>query len=335
MEIKELGRAGLVERYKSLLGDFRHSDSKSFGRFNRAAEYLKNGLVSSVMMMEGVDFDLVYFPLNYLGFKTVTAVSADLYGSGGVPLRLSLVVAVSKRFTVEDVDFFMKGVREACTFYGIDLLFLDFTSSLTGFAIGATVFGEKKTFDIPQKAAVTDLVCVTGDLGAAYLGQRLMAREKSAFDDSIDFQPDFAGREYLLERQLKPVVPFAVIDAAKEAGVEFTSLSVLKGGLSDALYDLAKSSGVGLRIYEKTLPIDFQTQRMAEDFGLDPSTAALHGGEDYQYLFTAPLTAKERLEAVPGIRAIGFVTEESGGLKLVGRSGGETAIGPDDFTGND
>lgn len=335
MEIKEIGKEGLVERISKLFGEGQGGGHADFGGYGVASSLGGRGLSASVLLMEGVDFDLVYFPLNYLGFKTVTSAVAGIYGSGGKPDHLSLVLGISQRFQVEDVEFFMRGVSEACRFYGVDLSFFDLTSSLTGFAISATSFGESAYGTTGQQADPGELICVTGDLGAAYMGLQLMVREKKAFDATIDFHPDFGGREYLLERQLKPVLPVPVLEALGESRVHLTFLSVLRSGLSDALVRMSRVSGVGCRIYEKSLPIDFQTVRMSEDFGLDPSLAAMHGGEDYQFLFTVPLTDKERIDALTGVTAIGFTTETSEGLSLVGRSGGTTPIRPDDYATKD
>ena len=334
MEIKEIGKEGLIERISQLFGDGKDGGHAPFGGCDRASSLGGEGLTSTVLLMEGVDFDLVYFPLNCLGFKTVTSAVAGIYGSGGKACQLSLVLGISQRFQVEDVEFFMRGVSEACRLYGVDLSFFDLTSSLTGFAISATAFGVR-AYDAGEKANPGELICITGDLGAAYMGLQLMVREKKAFDATIDFQPDFGGREYLLERQLKPVLPVATLDTLRAISLRPTYLSVLKSGLSDALVRLSRVSGVGCRIYEKTLPIDFQTIRMSEDFGLDPSLSALHGGEDYQFIFTILLTDKERMDALDGVTAIGFTTETSEGLSLVGRSGGTSPIRPDDYATKD
>lgn len=334
MEIKEIGKEGLVERISKLFEEENGGAHAAFSGYGTASSLGGRGLSASVLLMEGVDFDLVYFPLNYLGFKTVTSAVAGIYGSGGKPVHLSLVLGVSQRFQVEDVEFFMRGVSEACHFYGVNLNFFDLTSSLTGFAISATSFGES-AYSAGQKASPGELICVTGDLGAAYMGLQLMVREKKAFDATIDFHPDFGGREYLLERQLKPALPVPVLKALGESRVQLSFLSVLRSGLSDALVRMSRVSGVGCRIYEKSLPIDFQTVRMSEDFGLDPSLAAMHGGEDYQFLFTVPLTDKERIDALSGVTAIGFTTETSEGLSLVGRSGGTTPIRPDNYATKD
>ena len=331
MEIKEIGKEGLLERLRKPFVERSEPLRTTIGGPHKAAVIGKEGLSSSVLLMEGVDFDLVYFPLGYLGFKAVTSAVSGLYGDGGKAAGLSIVLAISQRFQVEDVEFFMKGVREACAFYGTELRFLDITSSLTGFAISVTAFGERGAV-VTGSPKANELLCVTGDLGAAYMGLQLMVREKGAFDSTIDFQPDFGGREYILERQLKPALPVALLGQIKALELPLSSLTVLKEGLTNSLVRISQEAGIGVRIYEKAVPIDFQTARMAEDFGLDPSFAAMHGGEDFQFLFTVPVTEKEKVDALEGVTAIGFTTEASEGLTLVGRSGGATPIRPDDLT---
>ena len=333
MEIKEIGKEGLLKRIRTSFDRPDRPGTVPPSGHRGASKFGEQGLFSSVLLMEGVDFDLVYFPLNYLGFKTVTAAAADIYGAGGIPRRLSLSLGLSGRFQVEDVEVFMKGVREACDFYRLELLSFDVTSSLTGFAISASVIGEE-TMAVPQQAAVNDLICVTGDLGAAFMGLQLMLREKRVFDSAPEgfAQPDFGGREYILERQLKPALPFSILESLKGSDIRPTTLAVLRDGLSDLLVRLSEGSKAGVRIYEKSLPIDVETSLMAEAFSLDPTLAAMHGGEDYQFLFTVPLTDKEKIDEIEGVTAIGFVTDASEGLTLVGRSGGAVPIRPSDYT---
>lgn len=334
MEIKEIGKEGLLKRLytqfrrpETLKGEDTQGGNTpgTMGGYDRALDLGGNQLSSSVMLMEGVDFDLVYFPLQALGYKTVTAAISGVTGCGGKVRALSLLLALSGRFQVEDVETFMRGVHEACTLYDVELRALDLTSSLTGFAISATAYGER-ILGVSEKAEVNDLICVTGDLGAAYMGLQLMIREKGAFEKSIGFEPDFGGREYILERQLMPTIPVRLLSILKDARLAPTYMRVLRRGLNDAIVHLAEESEVGCRIYEPKLPIDFQTARMAEDFGIEPTLAALHGGEDYQVLFTIPLTEREKVESIEGVRLIGFITDASEGLTLVDPSGGSTPL---------
>ena len=337
MEIAEMSTVGLVQKVTE---PFRtpHDPSTILGIGDDAAVLRPSAtahtLVSTELLMEGIHFDLVYFPLRYLGFKAITAGVSDLIAMGGTPHQVLVSLGLSGRFQVEDVTAIMDGVREACELYRVDLVGGDTTSSLTGLAIGVTAIGTVPEGDavLRSTARKDDLICVTGDLGAAYMGLQLLVREKRAYDGTPDFQPEFAGREYILQRQMKPIARLDILRLFAEVGLHPTAMIDITDGLAGDLLRICKSSDVGCRIFEKRIPIDHETVGMASDFGLDPTLCALNGGEDYELLFTAPLTAKELLDTLPGISQIGFVTDAADGYRLVSSGGSETDITAQGFS---
>lgn len=337
MDIAEIGTYGLVQRVTE---PFRTTQVPTtvLGIGDDAALLSqKEGtrtVVTTELLMEGVHFDLVYFPLRYLGFKAVTAAISDIIAMGGTPTQILLSLGLSQRFQVEDVTAIMEGVAEACSLYSLDLVGGDTTSSLTGLAISTTAIGTLPEGDevLRSTARKDDLICVTGDLGAAYMGLQLLVREKVAYDGTPDFQPRFEGREYILQRQMKPIARLDILRLLSEVGLRPTAMIDLTDGLAGDLLQLCKSSGVGCRVFEKRIPIDHETVGMASDFGLDPTLCALNGGEDFELLFTAPLSTKELLDTLPGITQIGFVTDAADGYRLVSSGGSETEIRAQGYT---
>lgn len=286
-----------------------------------------NVIISNTLLLEGIDFDLVYFPLRYLGFKTISVGVADIVSMGGSPSHIRMSLGLSKRFQKADILTLMMGIKDACEYYGIDMMGVSVASSLTGLTLSSTTIGmANANEEIPQQAQKNDLICVTGDIGAAYMGLQLLVREKVAFSGTTDFAPDFSGREYLLQRQLKPIARLDILSALRQVGVRPTSIKTLKKGLATDLLDLLDSSEVGCRIYEQRLPIDYQTAAMAQDFGLHPTVTAMNGGDDYELLFTVPLGCKDLIDAQKEIHQIGFVTEKEDGCRLVSGGGNETDL---------
>lgn len=331
MEIAQLGEFGLIDRITQPFGS--HKNSSTLLGVGDDAALIKypseeRALVSTELLMEGIHFDLVYFPLQYLGFKAVTSAVSDIIAMGGTPQQLLVSLALSQRFQVEDVDMIMAGVREATTLYGIDLVGGDTTSSLTGLAISVTAMGSvAKDEEILRSGAKKNhLICVTGNIGAAYMGLQLLVREKVAFDGSPDFQPDFAGREYILQRQMKPIARLDILRQLQQAGLRPSSMIDITDGLASDLIQLCRKSKVGARIYEQRLPIDHETVGMADDFGLSATTVAMNGGDDFELLFTLPLGYKDMIDTLPDVHQIGFVVEEEEGIRLVSSGGSETTI---------
>lgn len=295
-------------------------------------------LVTTDLLLEGIHFDLIYCPLRHLGYKACVAGFSDVYAMMGTPRQLTVSIGVSKRFKVEDLEELYAGIRLACDIYGVDLVGGDTTSSVTGLTISVTCVGVAQRAVRRNGAQPNDLVCVSGDLGAAYMGLQLLEREKAIYLQQYDdwrrtaaasatgasapvFQPKFEGREYLLERQLKPEARRDIVKALVEAGITPTSMIDITDGLASELLHLCHDSKVGCRIYEERLPIDYQTAVQAEEFNLNVSTVALNGGDDYELVFTVPLSQHELIQQIPGIRLVGHITDERLGAALITRDG--------------
>lgn len=301
-------------------------------------------LVTSDMLMEGVHFDLTYIDLRHLGYKSAMVNISDIFAMNGTPRQLVVNLALSKRFTVEDMEAFYAGLRAACDKWNVDIVGGDTTSSYTGLAISITCIGEADADKIVYRngAKDTDLICVSGDLGAAYMGLQLLEREKSVYYQQVDearkkndqralaalkdFQPDFAGKEYLLQRQLQPEARGDIIERLREANIRPTAMMDISDGLSSELLHICKQSHCGCRIYEKNLPIDYQTAVMAEELNLNVTTCALNGGEDYELLFTVPIGDHEKIVSIKDVRLIGHITKEALGAQLVTRDNAEFAL---------
>jgi thiamine-monophosphate kinase len=281
----------------------------------------KEMLVTTDLLMEGVHFNLVYYDLKLLGYKAATVNISDIYAMNGKPLQMTISLAVSKRFCIEDMEQLYAGMRMACEEHGVDIVGGDTTSSLTGLAISITCIGEADKDKIVYRngAKDTNLICVSGDLGAAYMGLQLLERENAVFKGEKDIEPDFSGKEYLLQRQLKPDARGDIIKKLAEAGVQPTAMMDISDGLSSELIHICKQSNVGCRVYEDRIPIDYQTAVMAEEMNMNVTTCALNGGEDYELLFTVPITDHDKIEDIEGIKLIGHITRPELGYALVTR----------------
>lgn len=335
MDISELGEFGLI---KHLTHDIKiKNESSKYGVGDDCAVMHypdKEVLVSSDLLMEGVHFDLTYMPMKHLGYKAAMVNISDVFAMGGTPRQLVVSIALSKRFKVEDVEDFYAGLRLAADKWGVDIVGGDTTASLTGFAISITVIGEAKADEIVYRngAKPTDLICVSGNLGAAYMGLQLLEREKTVFyeqfnkDKNAEAAPDFAGKEYLLERQMKPEARGDIIAQLQAMGIKPTSMIDISDGLSSELIHICTQSHCGCRLYEKNLPIDYETAVTAEEFNLNVTTCAMNGGEDYELLFTVPLTDKEKVEAMEDVKLVGYITEEKFGRLLITRDEAEMEL---------
>ena len=355
MEIAKLGEFGLIDRLTKDIETKNESTKYGVGDDCAVLSYPdKEVLVTTDLLMEGVHFDLTYIDLKHLGYKSAMVNISDVFAMNGTPRQITVSLALSKRFTVEDMDEFYAGLRLACDKWHVDIVGGDTTSSYTGLAISITCIGEAKKEDIVYRngAKNTDLVCVSGDLGAAYMGLQLLEREKSVYYGQIydlqkkiteakaagdekrlstlnaqlanfTFQPDFSGKEYLLQRQLQTEARGDIIEKLREAGIRPTAMMDISDGLSSELMHICKQSGVGCRIFEKNIPIDYQTAVMAEEMNMNVTTCALNGGEDYELLFTVPIGDHEKIEQMEGVKMIGHITEEKYGRLLVTRDNQE------------
>lgn len=337
-EIAKLGEFGLIERLTKDIHPQNSSTLYGVGDDCAVLTYPDSEiLVTTDLLMEGVHFDLTYTDLRSLGYKAAMVNISDIFAMNGTPRQVTVSLALSKRFSVEDMDTFYEGLRAACNKWGVDIVGGDTTSSFTGLAISITCIGEAKKEDIVYRhgARDTDLVCVSGDLGAAYMGLQLLEREKTVYyqqvaeakkrgdrrmlEELAHFSPDFAGKEYLLQRQLRAEARGDIIARLREAGIRPTAMMDVSDGLSSELIHICKQSHVGCRIYEKNIPIDYQTAVMAEEMNMNVTTCALNGGEDYELLFTVPIGDHAKIEQLEDVKLIGHITRESLGRVLVTR----------------
>lgn len=329
MEISELGEFGLIDRLTRDLP--RHNDSTLRGVGDDCAvlRYPSTDvLVTTDLLLEGVHFDLTYVPLKHLGYKSAIVNFSDIYAMNGTPRQITVSLGISKRFTVEHIEELYAGIRLACEIYGVDLIGGDTTSSRQGLVISISCIGEAEHGKAVYRdgAKDTDLICVSGDLGAAYMGLQLLEREKIASAGQKDFVPQFQGKEYLVERQLKPEARRDIVAELAKAGIVPTAMMDVSDGLSSELIHICKQSHTGCRVYEDRIPIDYQTAVMAEELGMNLVTAALNGGEDYELLFTVPLHFHDRIEKLPGVKLIGHITKEELGCAMITRDGAEIPL---------
>ena len=325
-EISTLGEFGLINHLTSNIST--KNPESIYGIGDDAAVLQFNNqetLVTTDLLMEGVHFDLVYTPLKHLGYKSAIVNFSDIYAMNGTPKQITVSLAVSKRFCIEDLEQFYEGLQLACELHHVDIVGGDTTSSVTGLAISITCIGtaNKEPIVYRNGAKETDLICVSGDLGAAYMGLQLLEREKAVFEGQQEINPDFSGKEYLLERQLKPEARKDIIEALAKENIRPTAMIDISDGLSSELMHICTQSKVGCRIYEERIPIDYQTAVMAEELNMNVTTCALNGGEDYELLFTIPLTDHDKVSNMEGIKVIGHITRAELGYGLITRDGQE------------
>lgn len=341
-DISKLGEFGLIHHLTDNIKIKNESTVKGVGDDCAVLHYPDSEvLVTTDMLMEGVHFDLTYIDLQHLGYKSAMVNISDIFAMNGTPRQLTVSIALSKRFKVEDMEEFYSGLRMACDKWGVDIVGGDTTSSYTGLAISITCIGEARKEDIVYRngAKDTDLICVTGDLGAAYMGLQLLEREKSVYYQQVDearkkndkraleelkgFQPDFAGKEYLLQRQLQTEARGDIIARFRELNIRPTAMMDISDGPSSELMHICKQSNCGCRIYEKNIPIDYQTAVMAEELNMNVTTCALNGGEDYELLFTVPIGDHEKIQQMDNVKLIGHITRPELGQMLVTRDNQE------------
>ncbi|MBR3830716.1 MAG: thiamine-phosphate kinase [Muribaculaceae bacterium] len=328
-EIAQLGEFGLIERLSENINIHHKSTIKGIGDDCAVLNYNEGEvLVSTDILMEGIHFDLTYVPLKHLGYKAAVVNFSDIYAMNGTPQQIVVALGVSKRFTVEHIEEIYEGIKLACDIYNVDLVGGDTTSSRAGLTISITCIGgaNKEKITYRTGAKNSDLICVSGDLGAAYMGLQLLEREKVASMGQTDFQPQFQGKEYLIERQLKPEARKDIVTELDSLNIIPTSMIDISDGLSSELIHICKNSHCGCRIYEDRIPIDYQTAIMAEELNMNLVTAALNGGEDYELLFTVPLHLHEQIEKLKGVKIIGHITEENLGCAMITRDGNEIPL---------
>ncbi|WP_059025508.1 thiamine-phosphate kinase [Gabonibacter massiliensis] len=325
-QLSTLGEFGLIRHLTKDIKLNNPSTIKGVGDDAAVLDYKdKKVLVSTDMLIEGVHFDLTYTPLKHLGYKSVATNASDIFAMNGTPRQITVSLALSNRFSLEAVEELYAGIYLACEHYGIDLVGGDTTSSKTGMCISITVIGEAEENDIVYRntAKENDLICVSGDLGAAYMGLQLLEREKTVYNGNPEAQPDFTGYEYILERQLKPEARGDIIRLLKEKNIRPTAMMDISDGLSSEILHICHDSGVGCRIYEEKIPIDYQTYKMAEELNMNATVCALSGGEDYELLFTVPLKYLDTLTTLEDISIIGHTCKTEEGYTLVTRDGNE------------
>ena len=342
-----MGEFGLIKHLTNSIDIKNSSTLKAVGDDCAviAPEQELQTIVTTDLLMEGVHFDLTYMPLRHLGYKAVMVNLSDIYAMNGTPRQITVSLAISKRFLVEDMEELYSGIRLACERHNVDIVGGDTTSSMTGLAISITAIGVAAKEDIAYRSGAqeTDLICVSGNLGAAYMGLQILEREKAVYNQQVIEateqarkngtsveeaiaqipQPDFAGKEYLLERQMKPEARKDIVEKLRQANVKITSMIDISDGLSSELMHICEQSQCGCRIYEERIPLDYQTAVAAEEFNMNVSTCALNGGEDYELLFTVPLTANDVVSAIEDVKVIGYITKESLGKALISRDGNE------------
>ena len=342
MEISKLGEFGLIEHLTKDIKPQNTSTQYGIGDDCAVLSYpASQVLVTTDLLMEGVHFDLTYTDLKNLGYKAAMVNISDIFAMNGTPRQMVVSIGLSKRFTVEDMEMFYAGLKTACNKWNVDIVGGDTTSSYTGLTISITCIGEAAKEDIVYRngAKETDLICVSGDLGAAYMGLQLLEREKSVYYQQVEeakrkgnkkelenlsqFQPDFAGKEYLLQRQLNTEARGDIIKRLKDAGIKPTAMMDISDGLSSELMHICKQSNVGCRVFEKNLPIDYQTAVMAEEMNMNVTTCALNGGEDYELLFTVPIGDYAKIETLEDVRLIGHITKAELGCMLITRDDNE------------
>lgn len=331
-EISTLGEFQLIKHLTQHLTPTNPSTIRAAGDDSAVLHYNNNPhlLLTTDLLTEGIHFDLTYTPLKHLGYKAVAVNLSDIYAMNGTPQQIVAAIALSNKFCIEDIDELYDGIKLACKNYNVDLVGGDTNPSLTGLTIAITAIGtaEKNKITYRSGATPNDLICVSGNLGAAYMGLQLLEREKTVFlqqeaeqkqplNLNTTPQPDFAGKEYLLERQLKPEPRRDIIQQLNQAHIQPTSMIDISDGLSSELLHICTQSHTGCRIYEERLPIHHQTSLMAEELNLNPVTAALNGGEDYELLFTAPLALHDTIKQLNDITIIGHITKPELGCTLV------------------
>jgi len=322
-ELEELGEFGLIKHLTENIKLKNKSSLKGVGDDAAVIAYKnKQTVVTTDLLVEGIHFDLLYSPLKHLGYKAVSVNLSDVYAMNATPKQITVSIAVSNRMSIEGLEELYEGILLACDIYGVDLVGGDTTSSTSGLIISITAIGEgeKENLIYRNGAKENDLICVSGDLGGAFMGLQMLEREKQVYNENPNIQPDFSGYDYILERQLKPEPRKDVIDMFKEIGVIPTSMIDVSDGLSSELIHICSQSEVGCSIYEDKIPLDPTTVSSAQELSLDPTVCALNGGEDYELLFTISLDDYNKIKDQKRVSVIGHITSDKGNYSFVSKS---------------
>ncbi len=324
-ELTELGEFGLINHLTEHVEIYNDTTIKGIGDDAAVIKYNneKSTLLSTDMLVEGVHFDLSYVPLKHLGYKAIVVNLSDICAMNATPRQLTVSIAASNRFSVESLEELYSGMLFACKNYNVDLVGGDTTTSTSGLIISITAIGDANENDIAYRngAKEKDLLCVSGDLGGAYMGLQVLEREKFVFKDDPKIQPDLIGFDYILERQLKPEARVDIIELLKSLNVKPTSMIDISDGLAYELIHICTQSNVGCDLYEDKIPLDPQTFDTAREFGLDPTVCALSGGEDYELLFTVPMDDYDKIKNLPDFTIIGHITPKTSGINLIAKAG--------------
>jgi thiamine-monophosphate kinase len=323
-KLEDIGEFGLIKQLTQHI-ELKNNTIKGVGDDAAVINPTKDKLtlVSTDMLLEGIHFDLSYFPLKHLGFKAVSVNASDIYAMNGIPKQITVSLGISSKFSVEAIQEIYDGISVACEKYKIDLVGGDTTSSKQGLVISVTIIGEATEKEVVYRngAKEFDLICVTGDLGGAYAGFQLLEREKRVFIDNPQMQPDLSGHDYILERQLKPEARQDIVALFKAMEIVPTAMIDVSDGLASELFHIAEQSKVGLTIYEEKIPIDATTYNMARELDLDPTLTALSGGEDYELLFTIKQSDYSKIENHPDFTVIGHITKAEEGVHMISKGG--------------
>lgn len=326
-ELGELGEFGLIDLLSKRFHIKNNSTIKAVGDDAAVMEYgNKQTLISTDLLVEGIHFDLSYCPLKHLGYKAAVVNFSDIAAMNGIPRQLLVGLAVSNRFSVEALEELYDGIKLACEKYNVDLVGGDTTSSTSGLFISMTITGDADKAETTYRngAKEGDLLCVSGNLGAAYMGLLLLEREKQVYKSNPQMQPELDGYDYILQRQLKPEARVDVVKLLKENDIKPTSMIDISDGLASEILHICKQSETGCNLYEEKIPIDTETALLAEEFKIVPVVTALNGGEDYELLFTVPQSDYEKIKNLTDISVIGYITDKNSGVNLITPQG--TAI---------
>jgi thiamine-monophosphate kinase len=327
--INDFGKFGLINHLTHDIIPSNKTTIKGIGDDSAVIDSGKNlTLVTTDLLLEGIHFNLIYNPLKHLGYKAVIRGISDIYAMNGSPAQVMIALGISSKYTVEHVEELYEGISLACAKYNIDLVGGDITSSLTGLTIGVTAIGSVEKSNLVKRngARANDLICVTGDFGAAFMGLQLLERERKLFIKDKVQQPDLSGYEYVIGRQLKPEFPVSTLDELRKEEILPTSMIDVTDGLASDLIHICRLSDTGCRIYYSKVPIDYETSRLAEEFNIDPMVPALNGGEDYEMLFTVPLEMLDKIKMIESVKMIGHMTPSGSGYYIAGDDGSEVEI---------
>ena len=327
-DISKLGEFGLIDHLTQNIEIYNPSTQQGVGDDAAILQYDEEVLISTDMFVEGVHFDLMYSPLMHVGYKSITASISDICAMNGTAEQVLVSIALSSKYSLEALEELYKGMQAACDKYRLDLVGGDTTSSVTGLILSITVLGKAPKDKIVKRsgAKAGDLVCVSGDLGGAYMGLQILEREKKVFLEQKNMQPDLEGKDYIIGRQLRPEARKDIVELLDELKLKPTAMIDISDGLSSEVFHLCKHSKVGMRLYEEKIPLDQQTYDTALEFNLSPSTCALNGGEDYELLFTLPQSDYDTIKNLPDLTVIGYVTDEHEGKELITKSGNVVAL---------